>query len=262
MNKTTQDRRSGIGFGFEEFDRNDNNNGNAVDMAAVMASLDAAPKQLRPGLVTKGTYLGNGFVAIAGAKFDALLHPLDRNAEPERGFEGTIVIVSNREENAKAHSDEGGTMFASFLVAKDWQALQEAKESNTPVRGKVVYKLNRRGGGFNGYKVRVGSVVGFLPASALRGVQNSQGLLNEEIDVDVVTAEPESNNLKFNLQSRANARIERYAALQVDDLVKGRVHKVLEFGVLVDIGDGCTGLLHRSEMNAGASRRTRPSTWS
>jgi ribosomal protein S1 len=232
------------------------NSNSGMSFAELLNSGAADPRQLKARQIVSAIYVGNGFVAVDGCKCDVELHKEERKNLPALDFRGDVLLVDlahGKEEDAFA--EEGSMLVASFAMAADWNSILAAQAAGTPVEGKLVFKMMRGGGVFNGYKVRVGTVTGVITGKSLRGIPDAQNLLGSTLSLDIVSADLAQNKLEFSLRSVGEARRTRLEAANIGDLVTGKVAKLLDCGVLVDVGDGACGLVHSSEIIRGTTFR-------
>ena len=121
---------------------------------------------------------------------------------------------------------------------------------------------------FNEGRVLVGTVKKIMPYGAFVDVDGVEGLLHisdiswkkigkvedvlkqdQEVDVKIKSFDREKQRISFShkecLPDPWETSIHNH---QVDEVLNARVVKVLEFGVIVELEDGLTGLLHINEM--------------
>lgn len=223
-------------------------NNTAITFAELLAKYSPTAAAARQIVV--GTYLGKGLVSVDGSKCDAQLPKFERlHAEPPVGFRAEVLLIDpSQQDESDPFEEEGKGLLASFAQAKDWLAVQRAAQNNERVIGKLVHKRSMRGGVFGGYKVRVGSITGFIFGPELRGVHGAQDMLGREVWLEVKECDIAANKLQFSMRWTGEARRMRLELVQPGELLEGTVTKHLDFGMLVDIGDGATGLVHHSEM--------------
>lgn len=149
----------------------------------------------------------------------------------------------------KSEDNEGKLILSKERAdaEKSWANLEEQKESGEPVTG-IVREVVK-----GGLLVDVG-VRAFLPASLVEMgyVEDLSKYLNLEIEARVI--ELNRGKRKVILSRKAvleeeysRNREELLANLEEDQVVKGVVRRLTNFGAFVDIG-GVDGLMHISEM--------------
>ncbi len=114
-----------------------------------------------------------------------------------------------------------------------------------------------------GLLVEYEGIRGFLPVSQLSAehyprvsssdkdeiLQRLNALVGKSIRVRILDADKKSNKLIFSeKEAIKDGLAERFAELKINDLVKGVVTGVVDFGVFVNV-DGIEGLIHISEIS-------------
>lgn len=199
------------------------------------------------GVVVKAE--NEGFLVDIGAKSEGFL--------PAREIPSSMVSenplkVGDQKEFYILREDEkedGGMLLSLKKVAcaQAWQSLQNAKISGETVTAKVVSLVK------GGVIVEVQDLRGFIPASQLRTGMPFDGLMNKEIEVKVLEADAKRNKL---ILSQRQALAEQREALvddvisnlEIDQVVKGEVVRIADFGAFIDI-NGVDGLLPISEIS-------------
>ncbi len=128
---------------------------------------------------------------------------------------------------------------------------------------------------FNEGRVLVGTVKKIMPYGAFVDVDGVEGLLHisdiswkkigkvedvlkqdQEVDVKIKSFDREKQRISFShkecLPDPWETSIHNH---QVDEVLNARVVKVLEFGVIVELEDGLTGLLHINEMTRDHNKK-------
>jgi len=133
---------------------------------------------------------------------------------------------------------------------RDWQALLQAKERNEPIRVRVEEAIK------GGFRVRFGSLQGFLPRSEadvqLRGLNR---LIGQEVEAIVLRATRGKNeNIVVSRKAVIEKRIEEsrkqfFATHQVGDRIEGVVRRMTDFGAFVEVAEGVDALLHVSDIS-------------
>lgn len=151
------------------------------------------------------------------------------------------------------------------LVLSRKAVLEEARDSELDVLEKA----------YADGEVLKGVVKKIMPYGAFVNVNGVEGLLHisdiswkkigkvedvlqpeEEIDVKIKSFDKEKQRISFThkecLPDPWETSIHEHA---IDDVVEAKVVKVLEFGVIVELEDGLTGLLHINEMTRDHSKK-------
>ena len=150
------------------------------------------------------------------------------------------------------HIKEDNPIYLSITrLAKDedWQYVKEAQDNDTTIVCKGVDAIPA------GLVVTVNSLRGFIPLSQgdVHFVKSLEGLVGTEFEAKVLEIDERKNRLV--LSRRAVLEVERQARLaealkniEVGNVYKGIVRKIMPYGAFVDIG-GIEGLLHISDIS-------------
>ena len=131
--------------------------------------------------------------------------------------------------------------------AQAWQTLQSAKANNDSILANVVAIVK------GGVIVEVAELRGFIPASQLRTGTPFDGLIGKEIEVKILEADAKKNKLIFSqrqvLAEQRDQVVDNVLAnLELNQVVKGEIVRITDFGAFVDI-NGVDGLLPISEIS-------------
>ncbi len=131
-----------------------------------------------------------------------------------------------------------------------WTRIAEASKENSNIKG-VVSKVVK-----GGLVVDIG-VRGFIPAShvAIEYVEDLEQFVGQEVEMKVLEVERKSTNVvlsrrKVLEEEQKELKEKTLNSTEENDVVTGKVTKIVDFGAFVDIG-GIEGLLHISEMSWG-----------
>src|SRR5206468_748955 len=148
--------------------------------------------------------------------------------------------------------DQEGSVVLSKKKAdfmRVWERIRVAYENDEPVRGSLIKKIK------GGVVVDLMGVDAFLPGSqiALRRVPNVDELLGQTFDFKIIKLNKRRRNIVVSRrvileQERAGKREKLMKELQKDQVRKGVVKNITDFGAFIDLG-GVDGLLHISEMS-------------
>ena len=163
----------------------------------------------------------------AGDEVEVLLEHLEDN-------EGSVVLSKKK---------------ADFM--RVWERIRVAYESDTPVEGTLVKKIK------GGVVVDLMGVDAFLPGSqiALRRVPNIDELLGQKYEFKIIKLNKRRRNIVVSRRvileaERAGKREKLMKELQKDQVRKGVVKNITDFGAFIDLG-GVDGLLHITDMSWG-----------
>jgi small subunit ribosomal protein S1 len=150
--------------------------------------------------------------------------------------------------------DQEGSVVLSKKKAdfmRVWERIRVAYESDTPVEGTLVKKIK------GGVVVDLMGVDAFLPGSqiALRRVPNIDELLGQKYEFKIIKLNKRRRNIVVSRRvilegERAGKREKLMKELAKDQVRKGVVKNITDFGAFIDLG-GVDGLLHITDMSWG-----------
>jgi ribosomal protein S1 len=187
-------------------------------------------------------------VSVKGAKTEAFLPENEisatevENSSLEVGDEREFYVL--KEENDQ---DSMVLSLKRIACAQAWAQLNDAKTSGDTILAKVVSLVK------GGVLVDVADLKGFIPSSQLRTGLPFDGLIDQKIEVKVLEADPKKNKLILSQRQAVAEQRDQVvdnvlAELQEDQVVKGEVIRIADFGAFVDI-NGIDGLLPISEIS-------------
>jgi len=132
-----------------------------------------------------------------------------------------------------------------------WEKIRVAYETDQPVEGALVKKIK------GGVVVDLMGVDAFLPGSqiALRRVPNIDELLGQRFEFKIIKLNKRRRNIVVSRRvilenERAGKREKLMKELEKDQVRKGIVKNITDFGAFIDLG-GVDGLLHITDMSWG-----------
>ncbi len=150
--------------------------------------------------------------------------------------------------------DQEGSVVLSKKKAdfmRVWERIRQAYENDQPVEGTLVKKIK------GGVVVDLMGVDAFLPGSqiALRRVPNIDELLGQKFEFKIIKLNKRRRNIVVSRRviletERAGKREKLMKELQKDQVRKGTVKNITDFGAFIDLG-GVDGLLHITDMSWG-----------
>lgn len=226
-------------------------------MEEFMDEIDASLRLPRTGDIVDGKVhmiTENEVIVNIGCKKDGILPKTEVSLK--EGETLSDLFKEGDEIQAKVirtGDDDGGILLSkkSLEVLKHWDELVEASESHETITVKVVRTINS--GAIASYK----DVDGFIPMSQLSNtyIESADEFVGQEFEVKVIRADRKRQRAIFSRKSilreeRKKLVEERWASLNVGDIVTGRVMRFADFGAFIDLG-GVDGLLHISEISWG-----------
>jgi small subunit ribosomal protein S1 len=150
--------------------------------------------------------------------------------------------------------DQEGSVVLSKKKAdfmRVWEKIRISYETDQPVSGTLVKKIK------GGVVVDLMGVDAFLPGSqiALRRVPNIDDLLGQKFEFKIIKLNKRRRNIVVSRRvileaERAGKREKLMKELQKDQVRKGVVKNITDFGAFIDLG-GVDGLLHITDMSYG-----------
>jgi small subunit ribosomal protein S1 len=213
---------------------------------------DVGPNQIVEGRVLR---IDDDFVLVdVGYKSEGII-PRNEWEEgdqvPEVG-EKIRVLVEDTEDVAGRHDDRDMIVLSKRKAEKieKWMKVMETVHENDVVSGQVTRKIK------GGLLVDIGVNV-FLPASQvdIRRPHDIGEYIGKEIKCLVLKIDEARRNIVVSRRSlieaeRAQKKSELLKQLEVNQLRKGVVKNIADFGAFVDLG-GIDGLLHITDMSWG-----------
>ena len=198
--------------------------------------------------------VGNeGAMVDVGYKSEGIV-PLNQFDDPTTVREGDRIDVL-----IEAIEDEEGTILLSKRKAdriRGWEKVISTYNEGDVVTGKVTRKIK------GGLLLEIGVPV-FLPASqiAIRRVGDVSEFVGRELECKIIKIDEPRMNIvvsrrKLLEEQREKAKENLLSEIEVNQVRKGVVKNITDFGAFVDLG-GIDGLLHITDMSWG--RITHPS---
>ena len=193
----------------------------------------------------------DGFLVDIGSKKEAFLPDKEISNFQDKDPEELVKVGEVKEFFIMKDADDDDKDIIISLkkvaCAQAWQDLQEAKLTNLTILAKVNSIVK------GGIIVEVKELRGFIPASQLRNGAPFDGLLNQEIEVKVLEADPKKNKLILSQRQVFTEQREQVVDdilkdLAEDQIVEGEIVRITDFGAFIDI-NGVDGLLPISEIS-------------
>ena len=207
-------------------------------------------KSIKEGQIVKGKVIsvsGREAIIDIGYKSEGILQ-LDEFDDPEK-----IKVGEEIEVLFESLEDETGMVVLSKRKAerqKCWDDLVANANEGSVVDGRIFKKVR------GGFMVDIG-MEAFLPASLvdLKPVKNLDQFLGQSFQFVIVKINHKRKNIvvsrKDYLEREKEAnRSKMVKTLAVNQVVKGRVKNITDFGAFIDLG-GIDGLLHITDLSWG-----------
>lgn len=218
--------------------------------------LEASLRKVQEGDVLTGTVIGVSDTEVTvdlKSYTDGIIRAEDYSEDPSFSIKNDVHVGDEVTATVLRTDDGQGHLLLSRKAAADdvaWKKLQHYLEEKTVLDVKVGGVVK---GGVVAY---VEGIRGFIPASklSLSYVENLEDWLNKEIQVQVITVEPEKKRLVLSAREllREKAAEERRAKIsnvQVGLVTEGKVESIQPYGAFIDLGDGLSGLVHVSQIS-------------
>ncbi len=218
--------------------------------------LEASFRKVQEGDVLTGTVIGVSDTEVTvdlKSYTDGIIRLEDYSEDPSFSVHSDVHVGDEVTATVLRTDDGQDHILLPRKAAADelaWKKLQQYMDENTVLDVKVGGVVK---GGVVAY---VEGIRGFIPASklALSYVENLEDWLNKEIQVQVITVEPEKKRLVLSAREilREKAAEERRAKIsnvQVGLVTEGKVESIQPYGAFIDLGDGLSGLVHVSQIS-------------
>ncbi|MDR3550612.1 MAG: 30S ribosomal protein S1 [Candidatus Babeliales bacterium] len=225
---------------------------NQEQRSELQALYDNTIGTFQPGKVVKGTVVRNdsdGVLVDIKYKSDGLIPRFEfSDHELKKFVPGTdIEVILDQLEN------NDGNVILSYEKAKAmraWDEIMKLFEENKPVEGMVTHKVK------GGLSVDIG-IPAFLPGSQidLQRVTDFDRYVGQTIQASIIKINKKRGNVivsrrKFLNEQRSEVRKKILDTLSENQVIRGTVKNITNYGVFIDIG-GVDGLLHITDMTWG-----------
>ena len=224
-------------------------------MADYDEAITASLKPIHEGDILTGTIIGvseEELTVDLGIYTDGVIRLEDASDDPdftfrdmEVGQEISATVI--RRDNAQGRIQLSLKAAASVL---GWERLQQLQKDQSNIKVKVSEAVK------SGVTAYVEGIRGFIPASklSLNYVENVDEWVGREIEVRVVTADPEEKRLILSAkeilrEKEAEERKTRVSNVQVGLVTEGTVESLMPYGAFVNLGNGLSGLVHISQIS-------------
>ncbi len=210
-------------------------------------------EQFRPisrGAIVTGTVIdknNSGIYVDLGYKSDGIV-PAE---EFEPGETDKLNVGDPIKVFVKKIDDKQGQILLSYRRAQEqssWDELDEAFKNKTPIEGILKERIK------GGYNVTVLGNRAFLPQSQLSHGKNAKENIGKPFKMMITEFDRKRKNIVVSERAildeiRNKKKAEIFSKYHVDDIIKGKVARIVEYGAFVDLGDGAEGLIHRNDLS-------------
>ena len=223
----------------------ENNNFEKIDEV-----YNTSVKNFELGTILKGKILGtigNDVIIDTGYKSEGII-PLSEFDSPEEVKMGNEIDVM-----LESFEDDTGLIQISKRKAdriRGWEKIVTKYKEGDVVKGKVIRKIK------GGLLVDIGIPI-FLPASQIdiKPPGEIAEYIGKEVTCKILKIDEIQQNIivsrrKLIEEERSKQKQEFLSKVEVDQIVKGTVKNIADFGAFIDLG-GIDGLLHITDMSWG-----------
>ncbi|MCD8397006.1 MAG: S1 RNA-binding domain-containing protein [Lachnospiraceae bacterium] len=227
----------------------------AETMADYDDAITASMKPIHEGDILKGTVIGisdEELTVDLGIYTDGVVRLADASDDPDFSFHDfevgqEISATVIRRDNAQGRIQLSLKAAAAVL---GWERLQQLEKDQSNITVKISEAVK------SGVTAYVEGIRGFIPASklSLSYVENLDEYVGREIEVRVITAEPENKRLVLSArdilrEKEQEERKQRISNVEVGLVTEGTVETLKDYGAFIDLGKGMSGLLHVSQIS-------------
>lgn len=227
----------------------------AETMADYEDAITASMKPIHEGDILTGTVIGISDTELTldfGSYTDGVIRLEDASDDPDFTFNDieigqTISATVIRRDNAQGRIQLSMKEAAAVL---GWERLVQLLHDQSNIKVKISEAVK------SGVTTYVEGIRGFIPASklSLEYVENLDEWVGREIEVRVITAEPEESRLVLSakeiLREKAEEeRKQKISNVEVGLVTEGTVESLMPYGAFVNLGNGLSGLVHISQIS-------------
>ena len=211
-------------------------------MADYEAEIAASMKPIHEGDIMTGTVIGISETEITldfGSFTDGIIRLEDASDDPNFTFRDvemgqTISATVIRRDDGRGHILLSMKEAAAVL---GWERLTQLLKDQSNIKVKISEAVK------SGVVAYVEGIRGFIPASklSLGYVENPDEWVGKEIEVRVITADPEDQKLVLSAkeilrEKEAEDRKQRVSNVEVGLVTEGTVESLMPYGAFIDLG--------------------------
>lgn len=218
--------------------------------------LEASFHKVQEGDMLTGTVIGVSETEVTldlKSYTEGIIKLEDYSEDPAFSIKNDVQMGEEVTAIVLRPDDGQGHILLSRKAAADelaWKKAAEYLENETVLDVKVAGVVNA------GVVAYVEGLRGFIPASrlSLSYVENLEDWLHKELQVRVITVEPEKKKLVLSAkeilrEKAAEERRNKISNVEVGLVTEGKVERIQPYGAFIDLGDGLSGLVHVSQIS-------------
>ncbi len=226
-------------------------------MASYQDELEASFRKIEEGDIIEGTVIGVTDTEVTldlKSYAEGIIRQADYSDDPDFSLTQNVSIGDTLQATVISLDDGAGSLLLSRKQANDvlvWDKLKKYMEDGTNLKVTIKGVVNK------GVIAYVEGVRGFIPASklSLSYVENLEDWLLKEIEVRVITADPEKKRLVLSArdilrEKREEERKSQISNVEIGLVTEGTVESIMPYGAFVRLSSGLSGLVHVSQISA------------
>ena len=227
-----------------------------VTMDDYADELEASFCKVQEGDVLTGTVIGISETEVTlDLKYytEGIIRLGDYSEDPSFSLRDQVSLGDEVTATVLRTDDGHGHILLSRKAAAAemaWKKLEQYLEDGTVLDVKVGGVVKA------GVIAYVEGIRGFIPASrlSLNYVENLEDWLNKDLQVQVITVDPEKKKLVLSArellkEKAAEERRAKISNVEVGLVTEGVVESIQPYGAFIDLGDGLSGLVHVSQIS-------------
>ena len=226
--ETMDDYKDELEASFRKIQERDILTGTVISVSEEEATLDL--KYYAPGIIKAEEFSNDPDFSIV------------ENIHVGDTLEATVINRDDGEGNILLSMKEANDMLA-------WDKFKEYLENETTLKVKVKESVP------SGVVAYLDGIRAFIPASqlSLNYVEDTSSFIGKELDVRVITADPEQEKLVLSAkivakEKEVEERNHKISMIVPGSIVEGTVESLMPYGAFVNLGDGLSGLVHISQI--------------
>lgn len=218
--------------------------------------LEQSFTKIKEGDLLSGTVAGITDTEVTvdlGLYSDGIIPLQELSNDPKFSIKGDITVGEPIKAVVLSEDNGEGHILLSKKQADDilaWDDLKELMDQGTVLTLKI-------GGVVNGGVITyVHGIRGFIPAShlALSYVEDLNTYLNQTVEAKIITVDASKKRLVLSVREvlrdqKAQEKQEKFARIQIGDIMEGKVENITGYGAFIDLGEGLSGLVHISQIS-------------